>query len=127
MITNFLIDATGDVVVGDHIEFEKDIWSGSYWKPSHMGTELIQAKVIKDSYGDKKQQHTFTVVYDDTGEIKRIKGRNLYRYKVMREKWDDEESRKIALNEKHKRGNKARLKRELYKQTKEEKVIYDIY
>lgn len=40
-----------------------------------------------------------------------IKGRNLYKNGVWRKKWDNEEERKIVLDEKHERGTIARLER----------------
>ncbi|KAL6585220.1 hypothetical protein OROMI_004509 [Orobanche minor] len=41
-----------------------------------------------------------------------IKGRNLYRLKTMRQKWEDEGERQKMLSEKHARGGAARLNRD---------------
>ena len=57
-----------------------------------------------------KQQHTFTIELLD-GSKMLIKGRNLYKNGVLRRKWENEENRKIALDEKHDRGAKARVDR----------------
>jgi len=107
------IGATGDVVVGDMVIFERDIFGGSWRKPKYLGTETIVAKILKDSYGDKKQQHTFTCLNLLTNETFRIKGRNLYKNGVNRAKWDNEEDRKDALEEKHSRGDRARQIRDI--------------
>lgn len=106
------IDCTGDVCCGDTVFFIKDIWGGSYRKPKWEGLELLGgAKVIKDSYGVDKQQHTFTLQFG-SGEKMLIKGRNLYRYGTLRKKWDNEDERKKIVEEKHLRGNKARKARQ---------------
>ncbi len=67
-------------------------------------------KIIKDSYGKDKQQHTFTLELDD-GKMMRIKGRNLYSQGTFRKKWQDESLRHKILDEKHQRGNLARSSR----------------
>ena len=42
-----------------------------------------------------------------------FRGRNLYRNKVYRKKWNDESLRKVSLEEKHVRGDQARLERQM--------------
>ena len=106
----FVIDCTGDVVVGDEVCFERDTFSGSYRNPKFEGTERVIGKIIKDSYGKDKQQHTFTIDLGDGSTI-RIKGRNLYRNGTFRKIWADEYKRKFQLDEKHERGSAARKKR----------------
>ena len=120
-MTKFNIHATGDVVTGDTIEFTEGVFGGSFRNPKYIGERKIRAKVIKDSYGLEKQQHTFTLeVIKSSGEdaiVKgkkiRRKGRNVYRNGTMRIAWKDESQRKIALAEKHERGDCARSDREL--------------
>jgi len=122
-MSNFNIHATGDVVTGDTIEFSEGVFGGSFRRPKYIGERKIQAKVIKDSYGLEKQQHTFTLeVIKSSGEDAivrgkkiRRKGRNVYRNGTMRIAWEDEGQRKIALAEKHERGGCARSDRELRK------------
>lgn len=120
--SKFTIDCTGDVVVGDTILFTETVWGGSYHNISiNEGTRTIIAKVIKDSYGEKKQQHTFSLeVINSYGykslreklKIKR-KGRNIYKNGTKRLPWKCKEARTLALNEKHERGDIARGAREI--------------
>lgn len=106
----FSIQCTGDVVVGDEVRFDKPVFSGSWRRPRFEGFERITAKVIRDSYGKEKQQHTFTLELPD-GSTMRIKGRNLYGQGVYRKPWESESNRMIALDEKHARGDAARSER----------------
>lgn len=108
------IDCTGDVVVGDSVRFERAVFTGSYRKPFFAGFELITGKVVFDSYGSGKQQHTFTLRLAE-GKKLLIKGRNLYRNGVWRKTWDNEEDRYAVLEDKHLRGDRARLARDLRK------------
>jgi hypothetical protein len=103
--------ATGDVVVGDEVWFERAIFTGSYRNPKWAGNEVVRGKVIRDSYGKDKQQHTFTIELPD-GTTTRIKGRNLYRNGVWRKRWDDEAERDRVAAEKHARGDEARARRD---------------
>ncbi|CAL0302807.1 unnamed protein product [Lupinus luteus] len=48
-----------------------------------------------------------------------IKGRNLYRLKTLRQKWEDERERQKILSEKHSRGTAARGNREARMQEKD--------
>lgn len=106
------INATGDCVVGDEVMFERAVFTGSFRSPKFSHNETITGTIISDSYGDLKQQHTFTIQTGDGSKI-RIKGRNLYRNGVMRKPWTDESEREEAQQEKHRRGNTARQYREL--------------
>ncbi len=115
------IDATGDVVTGDMIRFTEGVFSGSFRRPKFIGNRIITARVVKDSYGDAKQQHTFALVIIhsygvNTDEIKvgstlRRKGRNVYRNGTERLLWDDENKRESVAYEKHCRGHAARQDR----------------
>ena len=99
------IDATGDVVAGDTVRFRRAIFGGSYRRPVFLGHEDIQGVVLRDSYGQRSGQHTFTLKTPDR-ELK-IMGRNLYRNGVSRQLWDDESARRLAADEKHRRGDFA--------------------
>ena len=103
----YSINCTGDVVVGDEVCFNKATFSGSFRSAKFAGFEKITGKVIKDSYGADKQQHTFTLQRPD-GTIFLIKGRVLYREGTWRKPWQNETDRKIVADEKHERGDKAR-------------------
>lgn len=107
---DFFVECTGNCVVGDHVRFERAIFSGSYKKPKFSHYELVTAKIVKDSYGEVKQQHTFTLE-DERGNRFLIKGRNLYSNRTWRKLWEDEHVREEALKEKYVRGNEARIAR----------------
>lgn len=106
----YSIDCKGDAVVGDEVAFEQAIFEGSFRSPQFIGYELIKGKILKESYGQEKQQHTFTIELID-GSRKRIKGRNLYRNGIWRKPWGDESLRFEACDEKHHRGDAARSRR----------------
>jgi hypothetical protein len=101
------IDTTGDACVGDEVKFEMATFTGSHSKPKFNGFVLVEAKIINDSYGKDKQQHTFTLLHKD-GTKQLIKGRNLYRNGLFRKPWKDENERNKTLEEKHLRGSIAR-------------------
>lgn len=122
------IDCTGDVVVGDTIRFTEAVFDGDAFgrarpgkRAKPIGNRTIIAKVIADSYGESKQQHTFTldVIQCDSdgvsgaflGKVRR-KGRNVYRNGTVRLPWPDEAKRKAVADEKHRRGDAARRERE---------------
>jgi len=114
------IDATGDVVAGDVIDFTEAVFGGSYRSPKFSGDRRIVARVVRDSYGADRAQHTFTLeVLESSGEaplaagaVTRRKGRNVYRHGVRRLRWTDETARTAAAREKHARGDAARADRE---------------
>lgn len=106
----YYIDCTGDAVVGDDVRFERATFSGSFRSAKFAGFERITGKIIRDSYGGDKQQHTFTLGLEGGGEL-RIKGRNLYSNTLYRKPWVNESERLAALAEKHHRGSAARTAR----------------
>ena len=107
----YSICCTGDVCCGDEIAFERATFSGSYRNAKFAGFERIAGRVIRDSYGRDKQQHTFTLALPD-GTERLIKGRVIYREGVYRKPWADECERRAALSEKHSRGDAARAIRD---------------
>lgn len=107
----YSVNCTGDVVMGDEVSFERATFSGSFRNAKFAGFELIQGKIINDSYGRDKQQHTFTIELLD-GSKMTIKGRNLYANGTYRKLWDNEDMRGQVADEKHERGAKARKARE---------------
>ena len=119
-MSEFTINCTGDVVAGDHIRFSEGVFSGSYRKPKYQGERIIEALVVRDSYGEAKQQHTFTLEVTASegedallvGKTIRRKGRNVYRNDAQRKPWADETQRGEALEEKHQRGDNARAARQ---------------
>jgi hypothetical protein len=106
----YSVRCTGDAVVGDEVRFERATFTGSFRNAKFAGFEQITGKIIKDSYGKDKQQHTFTLALADGTEL-RIKGRNLYANGTYRRLWADESMRRIAAEEKHLRGDRARAAR----------------
>jgi hypothetical protein len=124
METNdFTIDCTGDVVVGDTICYTEPVWTGFPKNPKRLGERTIMAEIIKDSYGEKKQQHTFTIEVIrsfgvnplEVGRRTTRKGRNIYKNGTQRLAWKCHEARSLALNEKHNRGSVARQARDIRK------------
>jgi len=113
-------DTTGDVVSGDTIEFKEAVFGGSFRKPKYLGERTVVARVTAESYGEEKQQHTFSLEiissegYEPlTAGLKtRRKGRNIYRHGTRRLRWKDEAERGRAAEEKHGRGGQARAARE---------------
>ena len=110
--STYPIDTTGDCVVGDEVSFERATFSGSFRNAKFAGYELVQGKVVAESYGRDKQQHTFTIETLDGSKIK-IKGRNLYANGLWRKAWAGEGCRLLAAEEKHVRGAGARQAREI--------------
>ena len=109
-MTQFTINCTGNCVVGDFVQFERAVFTGSYRNAKFSHNETVEGEIIRDSYGAEKQQHTFTIQLPN-GKTTRIKGRNLYRNGTMRKPWADENERLEALREKHARGDAARAAR----------------
>ena len=115
----FNIPCTGDVCTGDVILFSEGVFGGSYRNARFLGQRRIAARVINDSYGATKQQHTFTVEilasdgYEPltVGTMTTRKGRNVYRNGTLRQSWPDESVRNGSLAAKHERGAAARAAR----------------
>ncbi|CAH1422874.1 unnamed protein product [Lactuca virosa] len=132
--SSFVMNCKGDACTGDIVMFEQNVYemfsivSRSANGPP-CGTRIVAGRIVKESYGAAKQQHTFTVEVLWSKGVKPlpplhpllIKGRNLYRLKTMRQRWEDESERQKILSEKHARGNAARSNRETRIQEKEKK------
>ncbi|XP_057821282.2 uncharacterized protein LOC131033973 isoform X2 [Cryptomeria japonica] len=122
----------GDACTGDIVMFEQKVYemysiaSRSATGPP-IGTRCVVGRIVKESYGAAKQQHTFTIeVLWSKGEKPLpplhpllIKGRNLYKLQTVRQPWPNEEDRKKVLLEKHSRGFHARNARDVRVQMKE--------
>ncbi|XP_045790249.1 zinc finger CCCH domain-containing protein 62-like [Trifolium pratense] len=129
---SFVLNCKGDACTGDVVLFEQNVYemfniaSRSGGGPP-CGKRTVAGRIVKESYGAAKQQHTFTIeVLWSKGEKPLpplhpllIKGRNLYRLKTLRQKWEDEGQRQKLLMEKHSRGSVARADREARIQEKE--------
>jgi (S)-2-hydroxy-acid oxidase len=126
--SDFTMDCTGDVVVGDTICYTESVWGGSYKNPENLGKRTIIGEIVKDSYGEKKQQHTFTIQVINSYGVKPIqeklkirrKGRNVYKNGTKRLPWACRDARTLALNEKHARGSQARTARQIRVKLKEQ-------
>ncbi|XP_039127637.1 zinc finger CCCH domain-containing protein 62 [Dioscorea cayenensis subsp. rotundata] len=117
--SSFVIDCTGDVCKGDVVLFRQKIYS-KFDKVTRgakvIGKRIVAGRIVKESYGSAKQQHTFTVevLWSEGKQALAplfpllVKGRNLYRLKTFRQPWNDEAERAKVLDEKHKRGAAAR-------------------
>lgn len=120
------IPVHGDICVGDRIVFREMVFPAGNpgYKPQKpLGERIVMASIVADSYGEKKQQHTFTlIVLASEGDFPlvagfriRRKGRTLHRISCMRAAWKNEASRKAVLDEKHVRGDRARYLRGIRK------------
>ncbi|KAL9267528.1 Zinc finger CCCH domain-containing protein [Drosera capensis] len=94
--SSFTINCTGDVCRGDIVlftqtvydKFEKMLRTGKI-----IGRRTIAGRVVKESYGPAKQQHTFTVEVLWCKGTKKlpplfplpVKGRNLYKMRTFRQ------------------------------------------
>ncbi|CAN6451392.1 unnamed protein product [Victoria cruziana] len=130
--SSFVLNCKGDACTGDVVMFEQNVYdmysivSRSATAPP-CGTRLVAGRIVKESYGAAKQQHTFTIEVLWSEGVKPfpalhpllIKGRNLYKLKTMRQRWPDEMERSKVLHEKHTRGCRARFSREARVQLKE--------
>ncbi|KAJ8764446.1 hypothetical protein K2173_006186 [Erythroxylum novogranatense] len=118
--SSFVVNCKGDVCKGDVVLFTQKVRSRS---GKILGTRTVAGRVVKESYGSAKQQHTFTVEVLWSRGIKKlpplfpllVKGRNLYRLRTFRQRWSNEAERVKVLAEKHQRGTAARLVRALRK------------
>ncbi|GMY30929.1 zinc finger CCCH domain-containing protein 62-like [Fagus crenata] len=130
--SSFVLNCKGDACTGDVVMFEQNVYemfniaSRSASGPP-CGKRIVAGHIVKESYGAAKQQHTFTIeVLWSKGEKPLpplhpllIKGRNLYRLKTLRQRWEDEGKRQKVLMDKHSRGSLARSDREARVQEKE--------
>ncbi|KAK1358532.1 zinc finger CCCH domain-containing protein 62-like [Heracleum sosnowskyi] len=134
--SSFTLNCKGDACMGDVVMFEQTVYemfsiaSRSSVGPP-CGTRIVAGRIVKESYGAAKQQHTFTVEVLWSKGVRPhpplhpllIKGRNLYKLKTMRQRWQDEGERQKILLEKHNRGSIARLSRDTRIQEKEAKKM----
>ncbi|CAO2828620.1 unnamed protein product [Amaranthus hypochondriacus] len=129
--SSFLLNCKGDACTGDIVMFQQTVYEGySIVSRSAIGApcgkRTVAGRIVKESYGAAKQQHTFTVeVLWSKGEKPLpplhpllIKGRNLYKLNTLRQRWEDESQRQRVLSEKHNRGFIARSNREVRIQVK---------
>ncbi|PON93468.1 Zinc finger CCCH-type domain containing protein [Trema orientale] len=135
-VSSFSLNCKGDACTGDVVLFEQKVYdmfniaSRSASGPP-CGTRIVAGRIVNESYGAAKQQHTFTIeVLWSKGEKPLpplhpllIKGRNLYRLKTLRQKWENEEERQKILLEKHSRGCLARSDREARIRVKEKRKM----
>ncbi|KAM5579603.1 zinc finger CCCH domain-containing protein 62 [Rosa sericea] len=130
--SSFVLNCKGDACTGDVVMFEQNVYemfdiASRSGRGPPCGTRIVAGRIVKESYGAAKQQHTFTIEVLWSKGVKPlpplhpllIKGRNLYRLKTLRQRWEDEGERQKALMEKHSRGSLARSDREARVQEKE--------
>ncbi|GLT76206.1 hypothetical protein SLA2020_478790 [Shorea laevis] len=127
--SSFFINCTGDVCKGDVVLFTQKVYEKFDKVKRHgrsLGRRTVAGRVVKESYGAAKQQHTFTVeVLWSKGTKKLpplfpmlVKGRNLYKLRTFRQRWKNEAERRKVLAEKHRRGTAARLAKAMRKTRK---------
>ncbi|KAJ6774431.1 SAP DOMAIN-CONTAINING PROTEIN [Salix purpurea] len=126
--SSFFINCRGDVCKGDVVMFVQKVYSKFNNVTRHgkiLGSRTVAGRVVNESYGSAKQQHTFTVEVLWSKGVKKlpplspllVKGRNLYKLRTFRQRWNNEAERQKILAEKHKRGTAARLARTMKKST----------
>ncbi|KAI3452047.1 hypothetical protein Pfo_008712 [Paulownia fortunei] len=123
--SSFIIDCTGDVCKGDVVLFNQKVYQivDKMTRSRSLLRRTVAGRIVKESYGAARQQHTFTVeVLWSKGAEKLdplfpllVKGRNLYKLKTYRQRWENEKERFEVLAEKHKRGAAARTTRAMRK------------
>lgn len=113
-------DITGDACQGDTIIFARATFTGNHRKPRYNGDEIITGTIIKDSYGARSGQHTFTIKARGLGNIL-IKGRNLYRIAVFA-KPRQESDRTSSLDEKHQRGDANKQRQQAIRQARQNDI-----
>ncbi len=112
----YKINTTGDVCLGDSVIYIERNWQrkaiNRFGKLANVivNYTIVEGVVISESYGAKKQQHTFTIK-TKLDPRKLVKGRNLYAIGVWRKVWKNEAERLAVLDEKHCRGRAARSDR----------------
>ncbi|TKY70549.1 Zinc finger CCCH domain-containing protein 62 [Spatholobus suberectus] len=127
--SSFTINCTGDVCMGDVVLFRQKVYEKFDKVTRHgkvLGNRTVAGRVVKESYGAAKQQHTFTVEVLWSSGVRKlpplspllVKGRNLYKQKTYRQRWKNEANRIEVLREKHKRGAAARSQRALKQKKK---------
>ncbi|GAU17387.1 hypothetical protein TSUD_232630 [Trifolium subterraneum] len=127
--SSFNINCTGDVCLGDVVLFRQKVYEKFNKVTRHgrvIGNRTVAGRVVKESYGAAKQQHTFTVEVLWSSGVKKlpplspllVKGRNLYKQKTYRQRWKNEADRVKVLSEKHRRGAAARSARALRQKKK---------
>ncbi|KGN62051.1 hypothetical protein Csa_006128 [Cucumis sativus] len=124
--SSFVVNCTGDVCRGDTVLFTQKVYAKFDKVTRHgglIGKRTVAGRVVKESYGASKQQHTFTVEVLWSRGVRKlrplypllVKGRNLYKLRTFRLLWNDEAERVQALAEKHRRGVAARGLRAMQK------------
>ncbi|KAK8331259.1 hypothetical protein V6Z11_A10G063300 [Gossypium hirsutum] len=124
-LSSFVVNCTGDACTGDVVMFEQNVYemfniaSQSASGPP-CGTRIVVGRIVKESYGSAKQQHTFTIeVLWSKGE----KPLSPLHPLLIKARWKDEGERQKVLVEKHSRGSLARSDREVRIQEKERRKI----
>lgn len=106
---------THDLVVGCIFDLEDPVFGGSFRNPKHLYDRRLRVRIIRDSYGDVKGQHTFTLEVLEAdrdlqpGDTIRRKGRNVYGRIVGDVEYPPDYAEKAA--DKHARGAEAAARR----------------
>ena len=114
-----------DLDIGSKIKFTEGVFGGSWKNPYYLGSRTITGTILKESYGAKRGQHTFSIQVHDAegydakevierGKIRR-KGRNVYDDCELLQLPDDYQA---LADEKHERATAA--KEEKYRRWIEE-------
>lgn len=105
-----------DLTSGCTIKFTENVYSGNYPNSIYEGERTIEGLIVKESYGEKTGQHTFTIRINSADGTEadavlekktiRRKGRNIYPTVSILAYPEDYEQRR---SDKHERGDAARI------------------
>lgn len=109
----FDVPAVGDIVAGDRIRFRENVYEGPAYAPRFAGRRTIWAEVLRDSFGQHLQLHTYTlrvlavrgrqVSVVVPGQWVRRQADTLHQAQVCRQRWADESHRQLAVQEREAR------------------------
>ncbi|KAH9713771.1 hypothetical protein KPL71_020458 [Citrus sinensis] len=110
-IFSFVLDCKGDACTGDVVMFKQNVYkmfniAACSASGPPCGKRIVAGRIVKESYGAAKQQHTFTIeVLWSKGEKPLpplhpllIKGRNLYHLKTLRQDVHESGSKMLPVS-----------------------------
>lgn len=103
------INSTGNCVKSDYVIFARAYYKKKGKKRRIKYCEIIEGLIIDEFYDSNNFVHFFKILRSDSKRVIQITGATLYRFKVLRKIWTDEELRKLVVNEKIIRGDIARF------------------
>ena len=103
-----------NLVKGCKIKVSEPVFIGSYPNAKYSHHKEYIGTIIKESYGKKTGQHTFTILLDDGSKILR-KGRNIYPNLIeIIQKPDEETFQKLAKDKQIRKNISINLKNQKF-------------